>query len=264
MNSFYLDAIRKFEGFAQKAEWDYAQHTNGYGTRALYPNEVIDRAEAERRFQSEISEARAIVERNAPTADEGTKAALTSLTFNAGDKWTRSGLGAALRQGDIEAARELFLQYNKAGGQILPGLAARRATEADWIGNPQGAAASGSPVAIGAVATEMRSATADISENPKITHVEPGRSARVDDILARPSVPDRASAQMPLPLASRHVDDPSGEAMRVPEQRFAQASMLLMLLQLDKVSTLVNRENHDDGEGNEQRRESQANGVARA
>jgi lysozyme len=257
MNSFYLDAIRKFEGFAQKAEWDYAQHTNGYGTRALYPNEVIDRAEAERRFQSEINEARAIVERNAPAADEGTKAALTSLTFNAGDKWTRSGLGAALRQGDIEAARELFLQYNKAGGQTLPGLAARRAAEADWIGNPQGVVATGSPVVIGAVATNT-------SENPKFAFVEPGRSARADDILAHPNVPDRASAQMPLTQASRRVDEPSDTAMRVPETRFAQASMLLMLLQLDKGTTPANREVHDDGEGNEQRRASRANGVARA
>jgi lysozyme len=254
MNNFYLDAIRKFEGFAQKAEWDYAQHTNGYGTRALYPNEVIDRAEAERRFQSEISEARAIVERNAPTADEGTKAALTSLTFNAGDKWARSGLGAALRHGDIEAARELFLQYNKAGGQILPGLAARRAAEADWIGNPQGAAATGSPVVIGAVATNT-------GENPKIAHVQPGRSARADDILAHPIVPDRASAQVPLTPASRRADEP---AMPVPEQRFAQASVLLMLLQLDKVPTLVDRKVHDDREGNEQRRTSQTNGVDRA
>ena len=138
MNSIYLDAIKKFEGFAQRAEWDYAQHTNGYGTRALFPGEAIDRVEAERRFRSEIMEARAIVERNAPDADEGTKAALTSLTFNAGDKWTRSGLGEALRQGDTETARDLFLQYNKAGGQTLPGLVARRMAEAEWFGNPQG------------------------------------------------------------------------------------------------------------------------------
>ena len=120
MNSFYLDAIKKFEGFAQRAEWDYAQHTNGYGTRALFPGEMIDRAEAERRFQIEIKEARAIVERNAPDADEGTKAALTSLTFNAGDKWTCSGLGEAMRQGDSETARALFLQYTKAGGRPCP------------------------------------------------------------------------------------------------------------------------------------------------
>lgn len=138
MQSSYLDAIRKFEGFTQKAEWDYAQHTNGFGTKALYPGEVIDKAEADRRFSAEISSARAIVERHAADLDEGTKAALTSLTFNAGDKWTRSGLGEAVRSGDLDGARELFLQYNKAGGEALPGLVARRVAEAAWIGSGLG------------------------------------------------------------------------------------------------------------------------------
>jgi lysozyme len=137
MISLYLDSIRAFEGFTPRAQWDYAQHSNGYGTRALYPGEVIDRAEAERRFQSEIASARAIVERHAVNADEGTKAALTSLTFNAGEKWIRDGLGDAVRRGDLEAVRTIFLEYNKAGGKLLEGLAARRAAEAQWIGNSQ-------------------------------------------------------------------------------------------------------------------------------
>jgi lysozyme len=137
MNSLYLDSIRTFEGFTPQAQWDYAQHSNGYGTRALYPGEVIDRAEAERRFQSEIASARAVVERHAANADEGTKAALTSLTFNAGEKWTRDGLGDAVRRGDLDTVRSLFLEYNKAGGKLLAGLAARRAAEAEWIGSPQ-------------------------------------------------------------------------------------------------------------------------------
>ncbi|MDO9382629.1 MAG: lysozyme [Hyphomicrobiaceae bacterium] len=144
MTANYLDAIRKFEGFTPKADWDYAQFTNGYGTKAKYAGEVIDKAEADRRFQTEIAQARAIVDRHAPHVDEGTKAALTSLTFNAGDKWARSGLGEAIRSGDTERARELFLQYNKAGGEVLPGLAQRRIAEAAWIGQPM------EPVPLGA------------------------------------------------------------------------------------------------------------------
>lgn len=134
MTAHYLDAIRSFEGFTPQATWDYAQHSNGYGTRAKYAGEVIDKAEADRRFNAEIADARAIVERHAPDASEGTKQALTSLTFNAGDKWTRSGLGDAIRSGDVEKAREIFLQYNKAGGEVLPGLVKRRIAEAAWIG----------------------------------------------------------------------------------------------------------------------------------
>ena len=134
MTANYLDAIRKFEGFTPKADWDYAQFTNGYGTKAKFAGEVIDKAEADRRFQAEIAQARAIVDRHAPHVDEGTKAALTSLTFNAGDKWARSGLGEAIRSGDTEKARELFLQYNKAGGEVLarPGATAHCRSRLDW------------------------------------------------------------------------------------------------------------------------------------
>lgn len=137
MHSFYLDSIRQFEGFTARATSDYAQISNGYGTKALYPGEVIDRAEAERRFQAEIGQARNIVDKAAPHVDEGTKAALTSLTYNAGTAWIKSGLGDAVRRGALEEVREIFQKYNKAGGEVLPGLVRRRATEAEWIGQPQ-------------------------------------------------------------------------------------------------------------------------------
>jgi lysozyme len=157
MDSFYLDAIRKFEGFATQARWDYAQFTNGYGTRAQSPGEVVDRAEAERRFRSEITNARAIVERQAPALDEGTKAALTSLTYNTGASWVNSGLGEAARGGNLDQVRALFCQYCKAGGEVVPGLVSRRAAEALWIGNTKTAGAD-------AGAPEQPSVSAELSE----------------------------------------------------------------------------------------------------
>lgn len=129
----YLDTIKRFEGFAERSQWDYAQNTNGYGTRARYDGEKIDRTEAERRFQKEIADAYAAVERFAPGLDEGAKAALTSLTFNAGSAWTKSGLGEALQRGDMTSARQIFQLYNTAGGKILPGLVRRRIAEAEWF-----------------------------------------------------------------------------------------------------------------------------------
>jgi lysozyme len=149
MHSFYLDAIRTFEGYAPKAAWDYAQLSNGYGTKARFAGEVIDPAEAERRFRTEVANARAVVDKAAPLADEGTKAALTSLTYNAGTAWVDGGLGDAVRRGDLETARDIFQKYTKAGGEVLPGLVSRRAQEALWIGNPEavGAASPGSSVA---------------------------------------------------------------------------------------------------------------------
>ncbi|MGI9411865.1 MAG: lysozyme, partial [Hyphomicrobiaceae bacterium] len=75
-----------------------------------------------------------LVERFAPGLDEGAKHALTSLTFNAGPGWMNDGLGQAIQQGDLEKARSIFLQYNKADGEVLPGLVKRRLVEASWFG----------------------------------------------------------------------------------------------------------------------------------
>ena len=58
MQDKYISAMRTFEGFTARASWDYKQSSNGYGTRALSPGEVIDKDEAERRFQAEILDAR--------------------------------------------------------------------------------------------------------------------------------------------------------------------------------------------------------------
>ena len=133
------DRIKKFEGYTPKAQWDYQQHSVGYGTKAKYPGEVIDKPEAERRFKAEVDGARAIVEQVAPNAPPGWKDALTSLTYNSGGKWARSGLGAAIQKGDYQEAARIYAQYNKAGGKTLPGLVNRRQEELGWTqgGNGQ-------------------------------------------------------------------------------------------------------------------------------
>ena len=133
MDSFYLNRIKNFEGYTREAKWDYAQYSNGYGTRAAFPGEVIDKAEAERRFRDEISRAAALVDEFAPGLDTGSRAALTSLTFNAGTKWMRSGLGEAIKSGDLDEAKSIFLKYTKAGGADLPGLVNRRLEEVAWF-----------------------------------------------------------------------------------------------------------------------------------
>lgn len=124
-----LDAIKEWEGYTPRAEWDYKQNSGGYGTRARYPGETIDQAEAHRRLVEEVAKARATVTGFAPHAPDGLRDALTSLTHNAGDAWTKSGLGQAVQSGDEAQIRGRFLQYNKAGGQTLASLQARRAQE---------------------------------------------------------------------------------------------------------------------------------------
>jgi len=128
----YYDDIKRIEGFSPVAKWDYKQNTNGYGTRALHPGERIDEAEAERRYNREISKAAASVDAFLPGLPEGVRASLASLTFNSGDKWQRMGLGAALKAGDMEEAGRRFNQYVNAGGKPLGGLINRRAEEYQW------------------------------------------------------------------------------------------------------------------------------------
>lgn len=131
----YIEAIKRFEGFSPEAKWDYKQHTNGYGTEAKYPGEKIDQAEADKRFNSAISDAEAQVNKIVPDAPEGVRAGLTSLTYNAGPGWMNSGLGDIVKRGDWASAANRLQQYNKAGGEVNPGLVSRRATEASWFGS---------------------------------------------------------------------------------------------------------------------------------
>lgn len=188
MHSFYLDAIRNFEGYTPKAQWDYAQHSNGFGTKARFAGEVIDRAEAERRFQSEVSSARSIVEKAAPNLDDGTKAALTSLTYNAGSAWIQSGLGDAVRSGDLDAVRDIFQKYNKAGGEVLPGLVSRRSQEALWIGNPDA-------LSVASASSDGAAVPGSTAQLPPVV-VDQDRSARqVAEMLRTPAPPTGSAAR---------------------------------------------------------------------
>lgn len=136
----YLDAIKGFEGYSPNAAWDYKQSSSGYGTKAQPGDENIPpdqlRAIHEQRFQDEVAKASAHVDSINPNLPPGVKAALTSLTYNAGPGWSQSGLGELVRAGDLQGAQAKLQEYNKAGGEVNPGLVARRAKEAAWFGAP--------------------------------------------------------------------------------------------------------------------------------
>jgi GH24 family phage-related lysozyme (muramidase) len=131
-----VNAVKKFEGFAAKAAWDYKQYTNGYGTKALSATEVIDEAEAEKRLAVEIGKAAHSVETFAPDAPLGVKQALTDLTYNAGFGWSERSLGAAVKAKKWDTVKADILLYNHDGGQVLDGLTKRREAEVAWIDNP--------------------------------------------------------------------------------------------------------------------------------
>lgn len=117
-----------------KAYKDFKQHSIGYGTKANNPNETINKEEAEKRFSEAWGKAEATVDKFKPGLDPGTRAALVSLTYNSGPGWTQSGLGQAIKKGDMNKAKEIFKKYNMAGGKVNQQLVARRQKESQWFG----------------------------------------------------------------------------------------------------------------------------------
>src|SRR5512136_2836883 len=92
----YIDQIKNFEGYSPNAAWDYKQSSSGYGTKAQPGDENIpqDQLKAihEQRFNDEIRQAAAHVDNVNPNLPPGARAALISLTYNAGPGWSKSGL----------------------------------------------------------------------------------------------------------------------------------------------------------------------------
>lgn len=176
----YLDAIKKSEGYTPDASWDYKQYSSGYGTKAQPGDENIPpdqrKAVYEQRFQDEVSKAAASVDAFNPNLPPGVRAALTSLTYNAGPGWQQSGLGQAVKAGDWDKAQSIFLQYNHAGGNVDPGLTARRQREAAWFGAPQEA----QPPAAPATPAAAPSAPLNIAPQQPPIFAQPPQAAPQD------------------------------------------------------------------------------------
>src|SRR5215471_14765346 len=134
---FLMDQAKRFEGFRTRAYPDVNHYSIGYGTYARSPNEVVTQSEAERRLADELTKAAAIVDKQNPNLSEGARNALIDLTFNAGGKWTQQTLGNLVRAGNMDAAKQELLAYNKSGGVPNAVLKSRRAQEATWFGGDQ-------------------------------------------------------------------------------------------------------------------------------
>ncbi len=230
MDARFLDRIKTFEGFTREAKWDYAQYSNGYGTKAAYKGEVIDQAEADRRFREELDKAGELVDRFSPGLDSGSRAALVSLTFNAGTKWMQSGLGEAVKNGALSDAKQIFLQYTKAGGVDLPGLKSRRLEEAAWF-----QADSTGPKVVKAddvaAALVPESSQPDVRfqadrMSPKVVDASDGIAALVPE-SSQPPAPETAVIEAPSPRGRE--SSPSAHA----------AYELFEQLQMDRIRLLV-------------------------
>jgi lysozyme len=128
-----IDLIKSCEGLRLTAYQDsVGVWTIGYGaTRAVVAGMSITLDQAERMLQNDIS-------RFEPSIDALVKVALNqhqwdalmSFVYNLGaGNLASSTLLKLLNAGDYAGAADQFLRWNKAGGNVLSGLTARRSTE---------------------------------------------------------------------------------------------------------------------------------------
>jgi lysozyme len=202
LDQSYLDAIKGFEGYAPQASWDYKQYSSGYGTRAqpgdadIPPDQI--KQVYEQRFQDEIGKAAASVDAFSPNLPPGVRAALTSLTYNAGPGWQQSGLGRAIQSGDMDAAKGIFLQYNKAGGEVNPGLVNRRNAEAAWFGGGMPAAAKPAPASPAAPANGLLAGNiGGLLQAPVLPQAAPQQAAPQPDIFSQMAPPQAQPLMFP-------------------------------------------------------------------
>lgn len=146
VSSALSNYVAKIEQFNPNAFEDYGQTNIGYGTSARGRTSISE-VEARQEMIVELQKHYDEINKQFPNAPEGVKQALSSLSFNAGDKW-RTGpsknpdgsptLRGLLESGNYTAARSKFLEYKKAGGKELPGLARRRQEEVTQFWDQQG------------------------------------------------------------------------------------------------------------------------------
>lgn len=128
--------VKHFEGFTGTAKWDNHQYSNGYGTRARYAGERIDRPEAERRLQEELADATTAVDAAARdagmTLNANQREALIDFAFNCGT----GALADVMREahGDPSRIPALIAPYNKIGDQPSADLINRRRQEGILFG----------------------------------------------------------------------------------------------------------------------------------
>lgn len=134
MDDSGINLIKKFEGFNTKAYGDYGQYSIGYGTRAKSPDEVITQEEADTRLRDETSLVSKYIQNTIKVPlTQNQHNALVSFGYNIGV----GGIGALaedINAGNHQRVAERMLTFNRAGGQVLPGLVKRRQLESQMYG----------------------------------------------------------------------------------------------------------------------------------
>lgn len=127
--------VKKQEGFADTARWDYKQFTNGYGTKASANGEKITRAEAEARLDRELLPTYKKVQSSVKAPlKSGQLAALSSIAYNAGFGNVKKLINQINKGADPAEIADMIKATATTvnnGAQVLPGLVSRRKKEAN-------------------------------------------------------------------------------------------------------------------------------------
>lgn len=130
-----LNLIKQFEGLSLTRYNDAAGFpTIGYGhlIKDGENYETITQMQAENLLSEDAMEAIRAVNANVTVPlTQNQFDALVSFTYNVGvDNFRHSTLLAMVNGGDFDGAAQQFGRWNRSGGQVIPGLQARREQEA--------------------------------------------------------------------------------------------------------------------------------------
>ena len=140
-----LDMIKDFEGYIPYAEWDYAQWTYGYGSRAEYEGQYISESDAAQLLKDIIykyeNSVNSFAKEYTINLNQNQFDALVSFTYNLGEYYwkistyenstiKRMLIDMPTKGYDKAQMTETFCMYCHAGGEFLQGLYNRRAREA--------------------------------------------------------------------------------------------------------------------------------------
>jgi GH24 family phage-related lysozyme (muramidase) len=183
-----ISNIKRLEGFEAKAKWDYKQYSNGYGTKALSENEVIDEKEADRRLRAVVKETRdkvvAYGKKHNYSFNSSQIDSLTSFAYNLGPGILDKVTGGGKRT--IQEIAEAIPKYNKVtkNGELVvePGLDKRRNIElAMFNANPSSGAtttlASASPPSGGKTLASESTSMSDQRMGGKTASMQPSTSS---------------------------------------------------------------------------------------
>jgi len=133
MNAAGFSLIKLFEGLRLEAYQDSVGiWTIGYGhTAGVKQGQIITSQEAENLLMKDIASTESGVRKLVPgSCTDNQFSALVCFAFNVGvGNLSKSTLLKKFKAGDIAGAADEFLNWNKAGGKVLPGLTNRRVAE---------------------------------------------------------------------------------------------------------------------------------------